>query len=208
MLPDYTYVLIVSQSLNFWFAETLVWNRRLESEARSWSLPLWPPKNGNEVVRGLFFGTMWESYLRGSYHNFTWSTERIPIDLKRFQFLRPRQCRRRHRRPDVRLHLEHRRLANPVTAKPPNVCGKFQPLIHIIQSDHKSRSKKIQSYMKLYLSIALLLIPTSSSSWVASDGGVRYPANRRPRSRRAMCPMRNDCRKLALARSTERKLRW
>lgn len=58
-------------------------------------------------------------YLRGSYHNFSWSTERIDIGLQCLQLLGPRQGGRRHRRPDVRLHLEHRRLANPVTAKPP-----------------------------------------------------------------------------------------
>lgn len=40
-----TYVLIVHQSLNFWFAETLVWRRRSSaSNAPPGSLPVWPSK--------------------------------------------------------------------------------------------------------------------------------------------------------------------
>lgn len=42
----------------------------------------------------------------------------------------------------------------------------------------------------------------SSSCSVASDGGVRQPANRWPLSRKAMFPKRNDCRKLARALPT------
>ena len=42
----------------------------------------------------------------------------------------------------------------------------------------------------------------SSSSCVASDGGVKYPARRWPLSRKAILPKRNDCRKLARALPT------